>query len=127
MTSESSSTPPELDHLEIKSGLLDQRSEILGRLSEMKKPPERGSAIGFGKRIGDGTSEAASRITEVALANDLEVTVARIERALEKIDQGSYGICDVCDQPIAPGRLKVLRQAHCASSVPAVKSDHLRR
>ncbi len=107
MTSESSSTPPELDHLEIKSGLLDQRSEILGRLSEMKKPPERGSAIGFGKRIGDGTSEAVSRITEVALANDLEVTVARIERALEKIDQGSYGICDVCDQPIAPGRLKV--------------------
>lgn len=73
----------------------------------MKKPPERGSAIGFGKRIGDGTSEAVSRITEVALANDLEVTVARIERALEKIDQGSYGICDVCDQPIAPGRLKV--------------------
>jgi len=87
--------------------LRSQKAEIEERLTVMKKPPERGSAIGFGKRIGDGTSEAVSRITEVALANDLEVTVTRIERALEKIEEGSYGTCDNCGRPIAAGRLKV--------------------
>jgi len=73
----------------------------------MKKAPERGSTIGFGKRIGDGTSEAVSRITEVALAGDLEVTADEIDRAVEKIEQGTYGTCDSCGRPIAVGRLKV--------------------
>ncbi len=65
------------------------------------------SAIGFGKRIGDGTSEAVSRITEVAVADNLEVTAERIERALEKLDEGTYGTCDNCGKQIAAGRLKV--------------------
>jgi len=30
----------------------------------------------------------------------------RIERALEKIEEGSYGRCDSCGDPIAEGRLK---------------------
>ena len=98
---------PELDLDQIEKGLRAQLAEIQERLTDMKKPPERGSAIGFGKRIGDGTSEAVSRITEVAVADNLEVTAERIERALEKLDEGTYGTCDRCGEQIAAGRLKV--------------------
>lgn len=98
---------PEFDFDRIEADLRAQLVEIQGRLTEMKKPPERGSAIGFGKRIGDGTSEAVSRITEVAVADNLEVTAERIERALEKLDEGTYGTCDNCGKQIAAGRLKV--------------------
>lgn len=97
----------ERDLDEIETGLREQLAEIEGRLTEMKKPPERGSMVGFGKRVGDGTIEAVSRFTEVAVADNLEVTVARIERAIEKLEEGSYGTCDSCDKPIAAGRLKV--------------------
>jgi len=91
----------------VEAGLREQLAEIQERLVAMKKPPEKGSAIGFGKRVGDGTTEAVSRFTEVGVANDLEVTVGRIERALEKIADGTYGTCDNCGEPIAAGRLRV--------------------
>ncbi len=107
MGDEANPSPPEPDLEEIRSGLLEKRAGIEQRLAVMKKPPERGSTIGFGKRIGDGTSEAVSRITEVAMADDLEITAAGIDRALEKIEEGTYGTCDGCGQPIAAGRLKV--------------------
>ena len=98
---------PELDLDQIEADLRTQLADIQGRLAEMKKPPERGSTIGFGKRIGDGTSEAVSRITEVAMADNLEVTAGRVERALEKLEEGTYGTCDNCGKQIAAGRLKV--------------------
>ena len=98
---------PELDLNQIESDLRKELAGIQERLVVMKKPPERGSTIGFGKRIGDGTNEAVSRITEVAVAGNLEVTAERIERAIEKLDEGTYGTCDNCGKQIAAGRLKV--------------------
>ncbi len=97
----------EIDPNAIETDLRARRAEIEARLTEMKKPPERGSTIGFGKRIGDGTTEAVSRLTEVALASDMEEMLAKIDRALEKLEDGTYGICDGCGNPIPFGRLKV--------------------
>jgi len=34
----------------------------------------------------------------------LEVGRERIERALAKLDEGTYGLCDACGKPIAPRR-----------------------
>jgi DnaK suppressor protein len=36
------------------------------------------------------------------------VTLADVRRALEKLDDGSYGRCDVCGEPIGEERLEVL-------------------
>jgi DnaK suppressor protein len=80
--------------------------EIRARLAEFAKAPEPGSGIGFGKRIGDGTSEAISRRNDIGVGNSLLVTEEKLERALAKLDEGSYGRCDRCGGPIAPGRLE---------------------
>jgi len=34
--------------------------------------------------------------------------LAQIEVALEKLEEGSYGRCEMCDEPISPGRLGAL-------------------
>lgn len=36
----------------------------------------------------------------------------QIENALEKIEKGTYGICDQCHMPIDPERLKVIPYAN---------------
>jgi DnaK suppressor protein len=81
--------------------------EIQRRIASLAKAPERGSGIGFGKRVGDGTSEAESRRNEIGIGNSLLVSEERLERALAKIEDGTYGTCDGCGRPISPARLEV--------------------
>jgi DnaK suppressor protein len=81
-----------------------------------------GRRRGFGKRIGDGTVEAISRLTEIGVGTSLEVGLARTERALAKLDDGTYGLCDTCGKPIAAERLQAMPDVvlciECAAGQP---------
>ncbi len=92
----------------------DTRTQLTAKLAEideqmtvMSAPPTEQSNISFGKRIGDGTQMAVDRLSQVAVHDKLQVTRADVVRALEKQDDGSYGVCDVCGEPIPEGRLEV--------------------
>jgi DnaK suppressor protein len=95
----------------IRHALEDRRDRARERVAALAARPERGSAVGFGKRIGDGTSEAVSRLTDVGVGGSLERGMHRTERALAKLDDGTYGICDACGSAIAHGRLKAMPDA----------------
>ena len=96
----------ELDLAEIERTLRARRDEMQTRIDGLAKAPERGSGISFGKRVGDGTAEAVSRLNEIGVGNNLVVAVERVDRALEKLDDGTYGACDSCGEPILPARLR---------------------
>ncbi len=98
----------ELDLAAIRSELEARRDRTRERVGVLAQRPDAGSSLGFGKRIGDGTIEAVSRLTEIGVGGSLEVSLARTERALEKLDDGTYGRCDRCGEPIAPGRLRAM-------------------
>jgi DnaK suppressor protein len=99
---------------ETEQHLRDRLATIRGRLAKLSERPERGAALAFGKRIGDGTIEAVSRLTDVGVGSNLELSEAQIERALAKVADGTYGRCDVCDEPIAPKRLSAMPEStHC--------------
>lgn len=104
------SEPPRTDDIEPAAAELALRERLQTlrvREAELKKPPERAAGIGFGKRIGDGTTEAIGRLTEVGVADSLDAIEGRILRALAKIDEGSYGVCDACAARIPAGRLRI--------------------
>jgi DnaK suppressor protein len=98
----------DLDLDAVRADLTARRDRSRERLAVLAERPEIGSAVGFGKRIGDGTSEAVSRLTDIGVGESLERGLVRTERALSKLDEGTYGICDACGRPITPGRLKAL-------------------
>jgi DnaK suppressor protein len=114
----------------IRAELEARRDLARERLAVLTKRPERGSAVGFGKRIGDGTSEAVSRLTDIGVGDSVERGLERTERALAKLDEGTYGICDTCGDPIARGRLRAMPDGvlclDCAASAPRVRSPRRR-
>lgn len=67
--------------------------------------------------------EHAIEISELerrsALENGLRDQLAEIEHALRKKDQGTYGLCDNCGQPIDLDRLEALPQANLCLSCKA--------
>jgi DnaK suppressor protein len=108
----------------IRRQLEERRERTRERVAKFAQRPERGTAQGFGKRIGDGTVEAISRLTDIGVGSSLEDGLARTERALAKLDEGTYGSCDVCGEAIAPARLQakpdsVLCMACAGSQAPA--------
>jgi len=72
--------------------------------------------ISFGKRVGEGTSIAIERFTDVAFHGQLMQQLALVEAALQRIDDGTYGSCTSCGRPIPEERLEVLPWA--ATCVP---------
>jgi DnaK suppressor protein len=98
----------EQDLVAVRRRLEERRDRARERVAALARRPELGAAQGFGKRIGDGTVEAISRLTEIGVGSSLEQTLARTERALAKLDEGSYGMCDTCGEPIAAARLHAM-------------------
>jgi DnaK suppressor protein len=109
-----------LDLDAVREDLQKRRDRTRERVRGLAARPELGSAQGFGKRIGDGTVEAISRLTEIGVGESLEASLAHTERALAKIEEGSYGLCDRCGAPIPEARLRAMPDRSlclsCASS-----------
>ena len=94
----------QLDLAEIEARIRAKKADLERRLGRFTATPERGSNLSFGKRIGDGTNAAISRRNEIGVGNSLLLTEEKLERARAKLEEGSYGRCDRCGGPIAPGR-----------------------
>ncbi len=85
------------------------RSELRSELDELTAAPRDPMAtVSFGKRVGEGTSQAVERIAQVDAAKALDAKLRDVERALVKLDEGTYGTCDECGRPITPERLEAI-------------------
>ena len=82
----------------------DELAESLGVVTTVERDPV--ASVSFGKRVGDGTTEAVDRLNRVGTAKELEATLRDVERALVKIEDGTYGICDRCGRLIPEARLE---------------------
>lgn len=89
----------------IAARLVERRADLCAELDRLTAPPVGGSTVAFGKRIGDGTTEAVERLSTTAAARSIWASLADIDRALAKIDSGTYGECDDCGDPIGDARL----------------------
>jgi len=56
----------------------------------------------------DLAASLMEREMDMSFEEEIEETMTSIERALQKIDEGTYGICDVSGQPIPKSRLELL-------------------
>ena len=83
------------------------RAELGAELGELTAVPlDPMIAVSFGKRVGDGTTQAVERLNQVGTARQLAAKLADVDRALEKLDEGTYGRCDGCRAQIPEERLE---------------------
>ena len=91
----------------IDAALRERLSSLDAELAELTAVPrDPVAAVSFGKRIGDGTTEAIDRLTKVGTAEQLAAMRADVVRALGKIEDGTYGLCDRCGVSIPDERLE---------------------
>src|SRR5579862_6139131 len=114
-----------VDQDAVRRLLEERRDRTRARIAELARTPELGAAQGFGKRIGDGTTEAISRLTDIGVGASLETALARTERALAKLEEGTYGVCDACHRALPPARLAAMPDSvlcvTCAQAAPRAR------
>ena len=102
------------DFAEAYSRLLKERERLKRELEgfEVEIQPADGRREGspFGKREEEAT-ETTEFEKRIALAKQLTDSLHKIDRAIQKYDGGTYGICDQCSKPIEAARLEVLPYA----------------
>jgi DnaK suppressor protein len=104
-----------------------RRAELAESVDDLARPiTAPGVQVQFGKRAGDHTSDAVMQMTRRMTAGELTHLIAEIDRALEKLEEGSYEVCDGCGGPIGSERQEALPWATlcvaCKSARSAVTS-----
>ena len=105
MNATGNAAAPDLDA--VREALHAKESQLLGELAQLETPEPDQGGISFGKRVGDGTAAVVERLSQVAAHDGLQETLADVRRALDTVDDGTWGFCDRCGQPIPAERLEV--------------------
>lgn len=88
----------------LKQNLLLEKGLILNRTLEFKSELQlRDSA----SDESDQTSLELSMNSTIQIREKDRLKVSMIDRALEKLNGGTFGQCEECDEVISPARLKV--------------------
>lgn len=87
--------------------LLDMKRLILREISEDLRHGREG-AKDDGMDTYDLASEERDREINFILSDREREKLQSVEEALERIEEGSYGICESCDSDIAAGRLEAM-------------------
>lgn len=111
-----------LDTKKLKQELLDEKARLeehIRRLDDRtsgRDPLNRDVASrDFDELGGDAALDTAERGQVAAIEENFREILAAVNEALEKIENGTYGICDRCGKNIPKSRLEFLPYAtQCA-------------
>ena len=75
--------------------------------------------------IADDAAQSYNRQLMMELGKQGWKKLRLVEEAIEKMDDGQYGICSECQEPIPEARLKVIPFAeHCINCLEAIEKKN---
>jgi len=97
--------------------LLDERANYLRSADVLKAQADslalehEPGDVQFDEEGGEGGTSNVDRELDLVLSAQARAAAVEIDRALSKIEAGTYGLCEQCGQPIPDARLEALPQA----------------
>ena len=107
MASEAAPTgPPTVEYLTL---LEHERDDLLRQLAELGFGESEG--LHYDSNFADSSQVTAERGEAEALAGPLQEALKEAQLAIDRLANGTYGLCEVCGQPISPARLEAMPAA----------------
>ena len=106
------------EYEEVRSHLIAMLEELNLRLDRITKNV-RHSDVPLEKDFAEMATQNVNNEVMDYLGNSARTEIEMIKQAIARIDNGQYGICQVCDEPISKERLEALPYSNvcikCAS------------
>jgi DnaK suppressor protein len=103
-------TSPEEKIMAARKTLLDMRERLLAEGLGKFFSEDLARPSGIGDEGDRADTERAHEVSILLSARDKEKVLA-IDEALEKVSEGTYGVCEECGDEIGAGRLKAMTLA----------------
>jgi DnaK suppressor protein len=97
------SDAPTIDYRQL---LEDERRNLLSELSELGHG--EGGGLDYDPNFADTSQVTAERGEADALAGQLQETLDEVALAIGRLEEGTYGTCQVCGKAIDPARLEAM-------------------
>jgi DnaK suppressor protein len=92
-----------------RSSLEDHRSRLRHEIEQQGVDPDSEDYLADAERgFADGGRTAAERGQTITLVRELRSGLTDVERALRKLDDGTYGLCERCGEAIGADRLEAI-------------------
>ena len=108
-------TKKELDDL--RQRLEAERAELQEQLTTIEETQfatsqsDISGEVSFDEENADAGTFTFERERDLSIENNVRDLLGKIDRALSRMDEGTYGICSRCGRPIEKARLKALPYA----------------
>jgi len=89
----------------VRTTLRDERDHLRHQLSELGVD---GETMDYDENFADSGQVAAEKGEHRVLANSIQEALADVDRALLKLDEGTYGRCESCGAEISEPRLEAM-------------------
>lgn len=89
--------------------MLEEKKELEEQLAQLETDEYEG--VGYGNHMADDGTEAFDQTIDIGIRRRVELSLERVNHALKKLENGTYGICEDCGVRIDRARLEVLPQA----------------
>jgi len=105
-------TTQEID--ELRTRLESEREELAAQLTTIEDQAfaatqsDMSGDVGVDDESADAGTATFEREKELSIEQNVRDLIQKIDRALQRIDVGTYGICERCGNPIEKARLKAL-------------------
>lgn len=105
-------TKKELDDL--RARLLTERQELQEQLTTLEEntfaasQSDMSGEVAFDDETADAGTATFERERDLSIENNVRDLLAKIDRALQRMDANTYGLCDRCGKPIEKARIKAL-------------------
>ncbi|MFQ5612326.1 MAG: TraR/DksA C4-type zinc finger protein [Anaerolineae bacterium] len=104
--------------------LHEEREEVVLELSHLREALK----IEVSSEVDEADPDLVEREKTVALVKSLERKLMSIDYAIRQAQNGSYGVCERCGQPIPPERLEIFPETTlCVSCKQMVEREMRRR
>jgi DnaK suppressor protein len=90
----------------LRGQLEGERARLTGQISALSVGHEE--SLAYDENFADSGQVAAEQGENKALLHQLNEQLDEVNRALAKVDDGTYGLCERCGQPIGEARLEAM-------------------
>lgn len=94
--------------LNLKERITDDMKHISEDALKKSQKEASGDISGYSLHMADLATDAYDREFSLGLASNDRNAILQINDALKRIDEGVFGVCQMCRKPIAKVRLKAL-------------------